>query len=267
MAYILRYPNATLAKTPSTLSGDHASVDESPDSPDGAWLGKAVASIEFVGSSSYTVTDDPGNVSSFQISKPAGVQENDLILFIIGYAAGAGTVVDESTTFTKDVVYIDGSLDVAIHAYKRVATASEAASYTFDILDDLGDPVICNCCCICVAYRHAEIDPNVTPAGAIGIVVGTTMTAPSLTPSTSNEWLLAAFVTDAGEDSSGISPPTNMTERLECGNIGQLNVGKPRAQLSEQVLSSTSATGARSTETGVATPTMWAAMSLLLRPA
>lgn len=39
MTFILRYPNATLAKVPSYLNGDHTNVDEDPDAPDGEWIG------------------------------------------------------------------------------------------------------------------------------------------------------------------------------------------------------------------------------------
>lgn len=54
MPIVKRYPNVTLAKSPSYWTGDHLAVDESAASPDSEWIALD-ADFSFTGASSFAV--------------------------------------------------------------------------------------------------------------------------------------------------------------------------------------------------------------------
>jgi hypothetical protein len=93
--------------------------------------GPATPVIEGSSTSTGGVFFAGANIETFDISKPTGTQEGDLLVIVVGDDED-GDVVLTSSGWTEAASYRDTSYDTNFHVLWKVAGASEPSSYTFD---------------------------------------------------------------------------------------------------------------------------------------
>jgi hypothetical protein len=136
------------------------------------------------------------------VPAPAGLVRKDLILLGIIFASGAGTVTPPAG-FTS--VLTSGRFTL----YKKVATASEPATYTFSWTSATNAELQV------VAYRDAEdIDASNLTVDAGNV---TTHTTGTVTSTRNNDALVLFAVFDSG---AAVTPVTGWIERTDAGTGG-----------------------------------------------
>lgn len=174
-----------------------------------AWLlcfasGVVSAAASYVGNS---LDAQGGNsTSSFVLTKPTGVAENDLLITQIGYRSSSATVT-APTGWTLIRSIVQGTLTQRV--YYKYAGASEGTSYTWSFSTSVRMSAAVS------AFRGVEAGIAPLDSDSAG-GSGTSITAPALSFSSSDVVLLTFFGVTNG--SSSFSTPTSMGEFVDWGS-------------------------------------------------
>lgn len=230
---------------PESLPGKHACSDRAPRGSLSCahWLARAlcflvllllipvqpVHATTHVGSASAA-----NNGSTVTADRPAGVEEGDIIVAQVAFRGGSGDSITAppEAGFTE-VRRMNGS-DITQAVFYRIAGASEPAGYTWSVG---GDRIVV----IHSAYSGVDpADPIDVVGGQSGS--GSTVTAPSVTTSTTYTRLIGSFAAAEGGGSFD-SAPASMAQRANLNTGGGPN--GTRALLADEVLEDNGASGDR----------------------
>jgi MSHA biogenesis protein MshQ len=207
----------------------------------------AQAAITLVGANPATVSS--GAVSSISLNKPAGVTTNDVLIAQISARGGFLTTITPPAGWTlirrnnaggSIIPGLGATLASAL--YYKVATASEAASYSFSI-----SPSIRTSGGLLV-YRGVDTTSPINTSGGQNNASSTSVTAPSITTTVANAQRIAFFATAHGN--FGFTAPAGMTERYDIGTgagpNGAANMAADLTQASAGASGSVTATAGAS---------------------
>ena len=149
------------------------------------------SSIAFVGAG--PLTDASVAVTTIAIGLPPGVQSGDLLLAQLVVADGTGLVMPTPpggwTSVRHDAI-ASGTLKETSWLYSRIAGASEPASYTWTLSSNYAAGVM-------GAWRGATGAFDGTSGDGASGFIATTVSAPSLTPTTNNELQIYFYATQS----------------------------------------------------------------------
>jgi hypothetical protein len=171
------------------------------------------------------------------INKPVGTVEGDLMVLSIAARSSAATITPPagwtlllSNTQTNQTNY-QNSTSSKLSTYYKVAGASEPASYTWSSGTTESVASL-------VSFSGVDTTTpfdNVTPLGTANTSATTTQIAPSISPKSTNDWLLTVHELTStpcsGSFTNGWSPPTGMTERTDTCSRSSSGVGMEVATL------------------------------------
>lgn len=140
------------------------------------------------------------NTASATVTKPTGTTENDLLVaFVMTYESTGANVANDESGWTT--IASDSTGDYAIKGYRKIASASEPASYTFDTTGTTD----------VILVFMLRIDGHAVSAPINDFTLDldtTTTTTPSLTMDVSpfrSDALLIAAVMSGSTSTTGIS--------------------------------------------------------------
>jgi hypothetical protein len=201
--------------------------------------------------STSSTSTNGGGPTTITITKPAGVASGDVLIAAISHEAGNADTITVPSGWTL-VRRVDNTSSEGVAVYRKVAGASEPASYswTFDQSRSLSGGML--------AYTGVD---NTTPIDVEnGQATGqnTTHATPSITTTQPNEMLVAFF---AIPQAATWTAPTGMTKQIDVPENGRGN------SLAVATVSQAGA-GATGTKTATASTTDVGVTELLaLRPA
>ena len=224
----LTTPSYTDTTTPAGQTSNYGvtAIDTSGNESAAASIGVTRAEIALVGTSSAV----QNHGTSVTIAEPAGVQEGDLLLAAIT-VAGAPTVSASGWTVVPDVEIVTSGNEIRTVVYSRQVGSSEPSSYSFTFGSRQ------SAAGVIVAYRGAATSIDSADSQANGSSLS--ITAPSLTTSSSNDALVGFFAINA---KTSVAPDGQMLEQAEAAVTGK---GKLTIEAADQVLSSAGATATR----------------------
>ena len=144
--------------------------------------------------------------ATWTLTKPTGAAEGDLLLAI--FATGTTSLVTPPTEWTQ-VWSQDQGTEQTQHVYRKVAGASEPASYDFG----LNGSEIGTWAMVAVTGADTTTPINASLSGTTG--ASTSHTTPSITPTVDGCLLLATFSNNAASTTVTYIPPTGMTEQFD----------------------------------------------------
>ena len=167
-------------------------------------------------------------VQSFQINKPAGVVDGDVMVMTAAIQSWAdpptsppdiNTVLNPPAgwTLVRKTYLGDPPCSLAphsqvLHTWYKVASG-EPASYTLTF------PVVSiNKLAVVGILAFSGVDtsnPIDAEGGQANCPSSPNVTAPSITTTTANTWLVGGFAVNAGAPSPTYTPPPGMTERVD----------------------------------------------------
>jgi hypothetical protein len=174
--------------------------------------------------------------TSLPLSKPAGAAQGDLLLATVSHQSGNQRNITPPSGWTAvpNADYKDAS-NVRIHAYYRIAGASEPASYTFTLTGGSGQDMAGGILDITGASASAPI--NASGGQTNGAPASKSVPAPSITTTVANTLLVYA---GAANVAATFTPPGQMIERWDLATSGAYKVCTESATLT---LASVGATG------------------------
>jgi hypothetical protein len=244
----------TLADQPLGSPGPSGTRTATASGETRFWTGQAVAlrtsttgsanKISFRG-----VSGGDTNGSALTISRPAGVQANDVLIAAVYWDNTSQPAITPPAGWT--LVRQDGSTSFEeVAVYSHVAGASEPGSYAWGSSSSVGFTGIIS------AYSGVN---TISPIDVTGGQTGTTPNpvAPSVTSTSANAQLIAIW--SAWNAGLSLTAPSGMTTRLSF-------TGSDPITLADKSLASIGPTGAQ-TSTSSGSPGFWTAQSIALRPA
>jgi MSHA biogenesis protein MshQ len=175
--------------------------------------------------------------TALTIAKPAAVEPGDLLLAVVSHQGGSirnMTAPAGWTAAPNTDVY--ESTNARIHAWYRIASGMEPASYTFTLTGGSGMALAGGV----AAIEHADaLSPIAASVGQSSSAQSITLTAPSLTVPSHNSLLVYGGAVNAPV--SFTAPPL-MAERWDLSTTGQYNVG---TEMAAGALTLAGATGTR----------------------
>jgi hypothetical protein len=161
----------------------------------------AHASITFVNSTTY---ENPGApASSITLAVPTGTVNNDVMIACIGWSIGSVTTITPPAGWTLlQTVTVSSSLNIQASCYSRLA-ASESSPYTWTFGAATGQAGFI------LDYRGA-VTTGFVDASAITSGAGTTISAPSVTTTSANDYVIMAFLSSTRFNGSS---PIGTTQR------------------------------------------------------
>jgi GT2 family glycosyltransferase len=124
--------------------------------------------------------------TSLVMDTPAGLQQNDLMLVLIGWSVGGSVTAPAGWTLTSS----NGASSTSLYSYRRFAGTSEPTNYTWTF----------SASATVAAWEGAYIGVDTTnPRDGIGqgSANSTTHTAPAMTNATANDLILNAYSLNA----------------------------------------------------------------------
>ena len=166
----------------------------------------AWAQISHVSSSVGTLSSSA--VGSVQISKPTGLATGDVMIAIVSQRGSNFPIVGSAPSGWTQILNKDNGSSIGIAIYYRVATASEAGSWTWNFgASDRSAGAI-------AAFRGVDTSAPIAASGSQINASSTSMTAPSVSPAGANSMLVALYAGTSGAATS--TPPTGMTESFDA---------------------------------------------------
>jgi hypothetical protein len=173
--------------------------------------------------------------TSLVMNTPAGTQQNDLMLVVLGYNTTGGTITAPSGwTLTST----NGSSGSSLWSYRRIAGASEPASYTWTISAAISAS----------AWEGSYIGVDTTtPVDVINGSgeSGTTHTTPSVTTTVANDLIIAAYSV------VGIATLTTPTGMAAEGTVTVSPTNPNSLAVFDTIQSNAGATGGKATTSSV----------------
>src|SRR5262249_8130397 len=153
------------------------------------------------------------NATSITVSKPAGTAQNDLLIAIVVHQGGMweGIAAPPGWSVIPNTDAFIGTTGPHTHAFRKLAGASEPASYTFSdqgSAQDMAAGVL-----DVTGARTAPIDTSAIQTNGYGLTVH----APSITTTLDNELVVFA---GAANGSVTFTPPSGMTENVDVASHG-----------------------------------------------
>ncbi len=169
--------------------------------------GQAFAGIAFVAASS-TPAPSSSPQSSVTVDRPSGLVAGDVLLAMIG-RRGSGS--PSATTLPSGwtlVLSQSNASNLGIAIYRKFATSSEPASYTWSY--GVSERMVGSIS----AYRGVDATTPIIASAARTNASSRNLLAPSITPGVSGAWIVGFFAADSGN--VRIDPPSSpaMTERF-----------------------------------------------------
>ena len=203
----------------------------------------AEAAIAFRSSSQFATG---AYANSFSVSAPAGVMNGDVMVMTAAMQdSNASTVLNPPPgwtlvrkTYTEDTC--PPAFGQVLYTWYRVAN-NEPASYT------LSFPPTLNKLAVVGIQAYSGVDP-VFPInaenGQTNCAASPNVTAPSISTTVANTWLVGGFALDAASPPPTYTPPPGMTERVD------LSVPIPASEwvsleVADELRAATGATGTR----------------------
>ncbi len=172
----------------------------------------AQAAITYVGAST-TTSSSPTN--SVTVTKPTGLAAGDVLLAYIVQRGNrfplSSNMVSTPTGWTLVLANDNGS-SLGVVMYRKVATASEPASYAWTL--GASDRTLGSI----VAFRGVDNTTPVNVSGAQANAASTTYTAPSVTTTAANTMLVTFFAATNGNAS--VNTATGMTQAFAASSGG-----------------------------------------------
>lgn len=174
------------------------------------------------------------NTSSLSVNRPTGTVDGDVLIAVVAWWIETLTPPSGWTQIGSTQTWNISGEDVFVRAYYRVAS-SEPTSYAWGLSGT-------NDIAVSIATYY-----NVNTGSVVDVQAGqtnaanTSMTAPSVSPTTDADMLL--FLGGAGSDSAGsatATPPSGMTERADATAGTWI-----KTYIAEQLLTAAGATGTR----------------------
>jgi len=194
-----------------------------------------------------SVASNAGNsLQSITINKPAGTAQGDALVAIISHQSGSNRSMTAPAGWTAIAgtdVY-EGT-NAHIHAWYRVAGASEPASYTFTITGGDGRDTAGGIIAISGANQATPI--NASAGQSNGSTSSTSVPAPSITTTMPDTLLIYA---GSGATAASYTAPGNMAEQFDRTTSGTYKVSI------EAATQSLAASGATGTRTALASTSM-----------
>lgn len=172
----------------------------------GLLLAAATASgaVSRVGSAVGTVSSSAVSVQN--TTPPAGVASGDLMIAVVGQRGTGYPVVNSAPAGWTLVLNRDDGGTSGVSIYRKLATASEPASYAWGLRNnDRAAGAI-------VAFRGVDTTTPVEASGTQANAASTSYTAPSITTTTADTLLLAIFSAITG--SASFTAPTDMVAEV-----------------------------------------------------
>jgi hypothetical protein len=177
--------------------------------------------------------------TSLSLNKPAGTAQGDLLVATVSHQGGSLRSVTPPSGWTAvPNTDFSNSTNVRIHAYYRLAGASEPSSYTFTLTGGSGQAMTGGILDITGANTGTPI--NASGGQSNGSATSKSVPAPSITTTVNNALLIYA---GAAQVSATWGPPGLMTTQWQGSTSGSYNVSNESAI---QALASSGATGTRS---------------------
>ena len=126
------------------------------------------------------------NGTSLVVDTPAGVQQNDLMLVLIGWSIGGSITAPAGWTLNSS----NGASGTSLYSYRRIAGASEPANYTWTFAASA----------TVASWEGAYIGVDTTsPRDGVGqgSANGTTHTSPAMTNTNTNDLIVNAYSLNA----------------------------------------------------------------------
>jgi hypothetical protein len=138
--------------------------------------------------------------NSLVLTAPTDIQANDLLLLFIGDNTNTPPVFTAPSGFTLSATLENNSYDIQSYIYKKIATASEPASYTITATG-----AVDNFSVILAVFRNAN---TINTVGTPTFQTTRVPTAVTLTP-TRGGMLLSYFINEGSK--TVVGPPTGVT--------------------------------------------------------
>jgi hypothetical protein len=214
----------------------------------------------FASASSRTAVNTgctPSSNTCINVTRPAGSSTNMLLLAHVSFTVSVGSASAVTITPTNGGWKLagrtaNGALVSAL--YYRVHTASEAASYTFTFNTTSIAGATAQVASYDLVDFSGERPYDALPVAATGS--GTSVDAPSVTPSVSDGTLVTVFASSA--NAVFAAAPSGMNSRSNDADTTATS-----ALVADDAVTSTAATGTRSATAGA--DAAWVAQSLVLR--
>jgi MSHA biogenesis protein MshQ len=178
-----------------------------------------------------------GTDELLDLALTAATAAGDLLLAVIGNQSGLYRSVAPPTGWTAvpNTDYSDGNA-VRSHAFYKVASSLEPASYTFTLTGGSGQAMAGGILDITGASTGAPINASL---GQVTSKAATSLPAPSITTTVANTLLVYGVLTNS---SISATQPPLMTEKWDIATTGPYNVSNETAV---QTFTATGATGTR----------------------
>ena len=214
--------------------------------------GNVVASTTFTDSISTGAATTGTGTGTITINKPASTASGDFLIAGIVVNGGSGTTITPPSAEWTLILRTDRSGDVGIATYRKVAGASEPASYTWNISgSNRASGGI-------IRYTGVDIsNPIDVTGGANGN--SSSVGAPSITTTAANDLVVAFFGVD---NNFSFSPPSGTTERYDVTHSDSSGPGSAADDFTQ---ASAGATGTKTAT--VSSAEKWVAQQVALREA
>lgn len=222
----------------------------------------AATSITLRSSSKAYNLSDPVSLS---VTKPAGATTGDILVAFVDIK-GNHTLSTPSGWTAIRAAEASGSAngDSKLYSFWRLATASEAASYTFT--QDGGGDIAAVITC----WTGCDTTSPIDASGGSNATSGSTISAPSVTTTGANRMLVCGFGFNPGQTNTtvySISPPSGMTEPSNGDTASQGNGSQVNNATVETAYLSVTTAGATGAKVATASGnSQHAGVSVALKP-
>jgi outer membrane protein assembly factor BamB len=173
----------------------------------------AQAAIAFRSAASVDQAGSPGSIA---ITKPAGILKGDVLIAVIAVRPDTLTItVPAGFTLERRQDQTTGNPN-SVAVYRKIATASEPANYTFTATGNTGIAGGI------MAFSGVDNTTPVDVSASSAIVSGTAFAAPSITTTVANTMIVTAHEFSSSER---WTPPTGMTEAVDVASLAPSNSG------------------------------------------
>lgn len=201
------------------------------------------------------------NVSSVAVTKPSGGAWGDVRLAAVHASGGTGRTITPPANWTL-IRRSNQSTNTALATYSYVIPTNEGATHTWS----LDTATVMNVTMITFNGVDTTTPVHIS-AETLLSTAATTITAPSVTTTVDNAWVVrvfAALFLGAGGQQVAVTPAAGFTERDEDASINISGSGSRATEWSDQnqVLTPAGASGTEAATTNVSANGAWQTIAL-----
>jgi hypothetical protein len=203
------------------------------------WVFNPFHAYAAIGYRGVTTGENGAGSTSVSIAMPTGTVQNDVMIAIMASRAGTGTITPPSGW--TQINTTNSTTTIMSSTFYKVAGSGEAGPYVFSVTSSKAAGII-------ASYSGVDTTTPIDAQGMQANASNTVMTAPSISPVTSNTWLVGAYSNATG---TTFAAGSSMSLRGQTTSSGGGSAGT-KITVGMQDLS-ISATGATGTKTMTAT--------------